>query len=145
MKIIIEPIADDDEEEIIIRSNSMDSDLLELIYTLKAGRSKLTAYQDDEILRLKPSDIYYFESVDNRVCACCETSVYEVKQKLYELERIYKNTDFIRISKSMIVNVSKIEKIVPMFNGRLEAVLNNKERVVISRQYVPDLKKKLGV
>ncbi len=145
MKIIIEPIADGDEEEIIIRSNSMDSDLLELIYTLKAGRSKLTAYQDDEILRLKPSDIYYFESVDNRVCACCETSVYEVKQKLYELERIYKNTDFIRISKSMIVNVSKIEKIVPMFNGRLEAVLNNKERVVISRQYVPDLKKKLGV
>lgn len=145
MKIIIEPIADGDEEEIIIRSNSMDSDLLELIYTLKAGRSKLTAYQDDEILRLKPSDIYYFESVDNHVCACCETSVYEVKQKLYELERIYKNTDFIRISKSMIVNVSKIEKIVPMFNGRLEAVLNNKERVVISRQYVPDLKKKLGV
>ena len=145
MKIIIEPLSEGAEEEIIIRSNSLDSELMELIYSLKAGRSKLTAFNDDEILKLAPNDIYYFESVDNRVCACCENSVYEVKQKLYELERIYENTDFIRISKAMIVNVSKISKIVPMFNGRLEAVLSNNERVVISRQYVPDLKKKLGV
>ncbi len=145
MKIIIEPLSEGAEEEIIIRSNSLDSELMELIYSLKAGRSKLTAFNDDEILKLAPGDIFYFESVDNRVCACCENSVYEVKQKLYELERIYENTDFIRISKAMIVNVSKISKIVPMFNGRLEAVLSNNERVVISRQYVPDLKKKLGV
>ena len=81
----------------------------------------------------------------NRVCACFKEIVHDVKQKLYELEKIYEHTDFIRISKAMIVNVSKISKIVPMFNGRLEAVLSNGERVVISRQYVPDLKKKLGV
>ncbi len=145
MKIIIEPLAEGEEEEIIIKSNNMDSDLLELIYALKAGRSKLTAFDNGQILKLAPGDIYYFESVDNHVCACCENSVYEVKQKLYELEQIYDNTDFIRISKAMIVNVSKIIKIVPMFNGRLEAVLRNSEKVVISRQYVPDLKKKLGV
>lgn len=145
MKIIIEPLAEGSEEEIIIRSNSLDSDLMELIYSLKAGRSKLTAFNGSEILKLAPNDIYYFESVDNHVCACCENSVYEVKQKLYELEKIYENTDLIRISKAMIANVSKITKIVPAFNGRLEAVLNNGERVIISRQYVPGLKKKLGV
>ena len=145
MKIIIEPLAEGAEEEIIIRSNNLDSDLMELIYSLKAGRSRLTAFNDGEILKLAPNDIYYFESVDNQVCACCENRVYDVRHKLYELERIYENTDFIRISKAMIVNVSKIAKIVPMFNGRLEAVLCNNERVVISRQYVPDLKKKLGV
>lgn len=145
MKIIIEPLTEGVEEEIIIRSNNFDSDLLELIYSLKTKRNKLTVYNDDEIIKLVPDDIYYFESVDNQVCACCESKVYEVKQKLYELEHIYDNTDFIRISKAMIVNVSKIVKIIPMFNGRLEAVLNNNERVIISRQYVPDLKKKLGV
>ncbi len=145
MKITIEPLPDGAEEEIIIKSNNLDSDLLELIYSLKAGRSRLTAFNDGEILKLTPGDIYYFESVDNHVCACCENSVYEVKQKLYELEQIYDRTDFIRISKAMIVNVSKISKIVPMFNGRLEAVLSNGEKVIISRQYVPEFKKKLGV
>ncbi len=145
MKITIESLPDGAEEEIIIRSNSLDSEMMELIYSLKAGRSRLTAFHEGEILKLAPGEIYYFESVDNRVCACCEKQVYEVKQKLYELEQIYAHTDFLRISKAMIVNVSKISKMIPMFNGRLEAELTNGERVVISRQYVPDLKKKLGV
>lgn len=145
MKITIESLPDGAEEEIIIRSNRLDSELMELIYSLKAGRSRLTAFHGGEILKLAPGEIFYFESVDNRVCACCEKQVYAVKQKLYELEQIYAHTDFLRISKAMIVNVSKISKMIPMFNGRLEAELANGERVVISRQYVPDLKKKLGV
>ena len=64
---------------------------------------------------------------------------------MYELEEIYKQTDYVRISKSMIVNISKVNKIVPMFNGRLEGVLCNGEKVIITRQYVANLKKKLGI
>lgn len=145
MKITIENLPDGEEEEIVIRCNELDSELMQLIYSIKLGRSKLTAYGGDEIFKLAPNEIYYFESVDDRVCACCEKNVYEVKQKLYELEQIYAHSYFLRISKSMIVNVSKISKIIPMFNGRLEAELSNGERVVINRQYVPDLKKKLGM
>lgn len=145
MKITIEPLPPNGEEEIVIRTDNLDDSIMELIYSLKTQRSKLVAFQNGEILKLSPDMIYYFESVDNRVCACCEKAVCEVKQKLYELEAIYSNTDFVRISKAMIVNVSKITRIVPMFNGRMEAVLSNGERVVISRQYMPDLKKKLGI
>ena len=145
MKITIEPIAEGQEEEIVIRSNSIDNELMELIYSLRAGRSRLTAYAEDGIVKLDSREVFYFESVDNKVCACCEKNVYEIKQKLYELEGIFEHTDFVRISKAMIVNVGKISKIIPTFNGRLEAVLKNGERVVISRQYVPDLKKKLGI
>ncbi len=145
MKITIENLPDGAEEEIIIRSNNPDSKMMELIYALASGRNKLTAFSGGEIIKLPPDDIYYFESVDNKVCACCEKDVFEIKQKLYELEEIYSHTDFLRISKAMIVNVEKISKLVPMFNGRLEAVLYNGEKVIISRQYVPELKKKLGI
>ncbi|MBQ2775235.1 MAG: LytTR family transcriptional regulator DNA-binding domain-containing protein [Clostridia bacterium] len=145
MRIIIEELPDGEEEEIIIRTNGMDSDIMELIYAVKAGRSRITAFTQDGLIKLDSKEIFYFESVDNKVYACCEKSVYEVKEKLYELEKIYENTDFVRISKAMIVNVSKINKIVPMFNGRLEAALTNGEKAVISRQYVPELKKKLGI
>lgn len=145
MKITIETLPDGAEEEIIIRSNSMDSYIMELIYALKAGRSRITVFDGDGVVKLDSKEIYYFESVDNKVFACCEKNVYEVKQKLYELEKVYEHTDFVRISKAMIVNVSKIIKIVPMFNGRLEALLENNEKVVISRQYVSDIKKKLEI
>lgn len=145
MKITIEALADGAEEEIIIRTNTMDSDIINLIYAVKAGRNRLTAFYENEIVQLDSKEIYYFESVDNKVYACCEKKVFEIKQKLYELEEIYKQTDFVRISKSMIVNISKVSKIVPMFNGRLEGVLCNGEKVIITRQYVANLKKKLGI
>ena len=145
MKITIEALADGAEEEIIIRTNTMDSDIINLIYAVKAGRNRINAFYENEIVQLDSKEVYYFESVDNKVYACCEKKVFEIKQKLYELEEIYKQTNFVRISKSMIVNISKVSKIVPMFNGRLEGVLCNGEKVIITRQYVANLKKKLGI
>ena len=145
MKITIEALADGAEEEIIIRTNTMDSDIINLIYAVKAGRNRITAFYENEIVQLDSKEVYFFESVDNKVYACCEKKVFEIKQKLYELEEIYKQTNFVRISKSMIVNISKVSKIVPMFNGRLEGVLCNGEKVIITRQYVANLKKKLGI
>ena len=64
---------------------------------------------------------------------------------LYEIEQAFAYTDFLRISKSVIVNVAKIAYVKPIFNGRFEAKLKNDEKVIVSRQYVLDLKKKLGI
>ncbi len=145
MKITIETPGPGEEEEIIIRCAALDEGLLNLIYALKAGRDKLTAYAGQEIVMLSPKQVYYFESVDNKVFAYCEKEVYEVRRKLYELERDYAGNDFLRISKSTIVNLSKISHMAPIFNGRFEARLKNGEKTVISRQYVAALKKKLGI
>lgn len=92
-----------------------------------------------------PSDIYYFEAVDNKVFAYCKQSVYEVKERLYQLEEVIEELPFMRISKSMIVNTGKILHISPALGGRFEAVLENDEKVIISRLYVPILKNKFGV
>ena len=45
----------------------------------------------------------------------------------------------------MILHASKINYVSPAFNGRFEARLINDERIIISRQYVPNLKKILGI
>jgi DNA-binding LytR/AlgR family response regulator len=104
----------------------------------------LIAYVGNEIHRVSPSDIFYIETVDNKTFLYCESDVYEAKQKLYELEEL-RMTDFLRISKSVIVNLSKIKSLAPSMSGKLEATLKNGERVVISRQYVNELKKNLGI
>lgn len=144
MKITVEtPI--EGEDEIIIRCKELDEELMSLISTVGQWRRRITGYKDKAIVQLVPADIYYFESVDNKVFAYCEKDVFEVKEKLYELESAYKNTDFQRISKSVIANISFIEAVIPILGARLEAKLKNGERVIISRQYVPELKKKLGI
>lgn len=52
---------------------------------------------------------------------------------------------FVRVSKSVILNVNKIKSLAPAFGGRYEALLKNGEKIIISRQYVSSLKEVLGV
>lgn len=145
MKITILSPEPGQEDEIIIRCAQIDNRVLSLIQNLKGEKSKLTAYADDGITILDTKDVYYFEAVDNRVFAYCEKQVYEIRKKLYELENELTGTDFLRISKSAIVDLSKVIHLSAAFNGRLEAKLKNGEKIIISRQYVPILKKKLGL
>lgn len=145
MKITIQTPEQGQEDEIIIRCHHLDDRLMNLIFRLKSDTQKLTAYRDQEITVLRPGDVFYFESVDNKVFAYCEKEVYEIRRKLYELESDLTGMDFLRISKSVIVNMAKIAHLSPAFNGRLEARLKNGEKIIISRQYVPDLKKNLGI
>ena len=116
-----------------------------MIYAVKAGQEKITALQNGNYFRVAPEEIYYFEAVDNKVFLYLEKEVYETKLKLYELEDIFRGTDFFRASKSCIVNLAKVKSLSSAFNGRFEALMKNGEIVMISRQYVPVLKEKLGL
>ena len=145
MKIIIEDIGPDEDEEIIIRCREVDESILQLVNGLKIKKEKLAVRNGERILQIEPGGIYYFEAVDNKVFLYMQNSVYETKLKLYELERRFAGTDFFRVSKSVILNLAKVENFYPSFNGRFEALMKNGERIVISRQYVPLLKRKLGI
>ena len=63
--------------------------------------------------------------------------------RIYELEEMLGKGSFIRVQKGMILNLLKIRSIKPGLNGRYVALLKNKEEVIISRNYVPTLKKTL--
>lgn len=145
MKITIVDRPEGEEDEIIIRCRQMDGQMLKMIYALKACTEKLTAFKDGKISQVSPEDVYYFEAVDNKVFLYLEKEVLETKSKLYELEERYMGTDFLRVSKSVIMNLDKVKSLSPAFNGRFEANMKNGEKIVISRQYVALLKQKLGL
>lgn len=145
MKITIEDRPDGGEDEIIIRCKQIDEHLLKLVYALKAGQEKLTATKGTDIVQVMPGEIFYFEAVDNKVFLYLEKDVCETKLKLYELEERFRGTDFIRVSKSVILNLSKVKSLSPAFNGRFEATMKNGEKLIVSRAYVPVLKEKLGL
>lgn len=145
MKITIMDCMDGEEDEIIIKCRQMDEQLMKMIRAVKAGREKLVATKDGKIMQIPPNDIYYFEAVDNRVFLYLEKDVFETKYKLYELEERFRSADFLRISKSAILNLAKVKSFAPVLGGRFEANMKNGEKLVISRQYVPTLKEKLGL
>ena len=95
--------------------------------------------------RLKLAEVFHFEVVDDRSFLYTQAAVFEAKEKLYEFERLCAGSALFRSSKSMILNAEKIDYVRPSLSGRFEAVLSNGEKVVVSRKYVADLKRMLGV
>lgn len=145
MQIIIESSQPDEEDTVIVRCAQPDQRLISMLRAFQTVKTELTGYLDGRIVPLNYQDVFYFESNENRVFAYYQAEVYEVKYKLYELEELFAPLDFVRCSKSMIVNMEKIEYLSPLFSGKLEAHLKNGEKVIISRQYVNSLKSKLGI
>ena len=76
---------------------------------------------------------------------CIVRAVFKCRQKLYEFEELCRSSMLFRCSKSMILNADKIQYVRPSVSGRFEATLANNEKVIISRQYVGELKRLLGV
>lgn len=144
MKITIEIPMPGQEDEIIVRCANLDERLLKLIQSLRT-EDTLIGYIEDRIVKLSFKEVYYFEAVDNKVFSYTAKETYEIHKKLYEIEQEFEHTDFLRVSKSVIVNVSKIAYVKPILNGRFEAKLRNDEKIIVSRQYVSELKKKLGI
>ncbi len=145
MKIVIEEIGKNEEEELILRCHEMNEELLRLIQHIRTVGNGVVGFDGSNIHRLRLEDIFYFEVVDNKAFLYCDKEVYESKWKLYEFEAFSKGSSFFRASKSVILNADKIAFIRPAFSGRFEAVLLNKEKVIVSRQYVGELKKIMGV
>jgi len=145
MKISIEEIGREFEEEIIVKCHEVNDDILKLISKLKTEKAVVLGYDGCNIYRIRISDVYYFEAVDNKVFIYCKDKVFESKQKLYELEEMCQGKKFFRASKSTIINMTKVLSVRPSLSGRFESKLDNGEKVVISRQFVPILKEMLGL
>lgn len=145
MKITILEKNAGEEDELIVKCDYLDESMTRLINQFKTGKGKMRLYKDARIVLVEPSDILYFESVDDTVFAYTADSVYETKSKLYRLESELPARSFFRANKSVIVNLDKIGSLSPVFGGRFEAVLENGYKVVISRNYLNALKELLDL
>jgi DNA-binding LytR/AlgR family response regulator len=145
MKVTIVDIGPEEEEELILKCRFLDDELVNIINRFKQGGTKLTVYKESGMFFVEPAEVFYFESVDQKVFAYCACEVYQVRSKLYELLDELPGWVFVRVSKSVILNINKMKSLTPAFGGRYEALLKNGEKVIISRQYVSSLKEVLGV
>ncbi len=143
MKLETRKIPESEPETVEIRYHWITDEIQEIISFVKSRQGQLSALQDGKRFEVPVVDLFYAESVDDRLFLYTAADSYEIRMKLYELEDLLKNRCFFRVSKSMIVNLMKITSVRPALNGRFSAVLKNGEEIIISRKYVPALKQTL--
>ncbi|WP_070000119.1 LytTR family DNA-binding domain-containing protein [Cellulosilyticum sp. I15G10I2] len=145
MKVTIDESINYLETEIIIKCSEVNEETQKLILMLKNSEKKIFGVIGKATQLIDPHNILYFESVDKKTFIYTKEQVLESPLRLYEVESKLSDHDFFRASKSTIINMSKIEKLTPKLNGKLEVLLENNEKIIVSRQYVPILKEILGL
>lgn len=149
MKVVLEKAASPNDEGAVIKALSVTDEIRSAMDLLENNRRSIPVTDKEsmdygESLMLGTDLIYYAESVDKKTFIYTKDMCYETKHRLYELEEILSG-NFFRCSKSLIINIRKIKAVKSELNGRMIAELLNGEQIVISRNYVKDLKRKLGV
>lgn len=145
MKTKIEIIGSTEEEMICFRVYALTAEVKQKVRQIRELESTLYAKKNEATFKLSYSDIFYIESVDKKTFIYTQEEVYNVAERLYQLEEILPARTFLRVSKAMIVNLDKMMRITPSLSGRFEAVLQNQEKISISRSYVRKMKETLGI
>ena len=144
MKIVIDEHKQYGDVEIIIKCKKYDEDILSLLARIKAEDEKILGTLDKKDYIINEQDILYFDSVDKKCFIYTNDKVYETTLRLYEIENMLRFKGFFRATKSSIVNIAKIKSIQSAFNSVLTLEMENGEKLIVSRQYAPILKERLG-
>ena len=134
-----------DDIEVSVACPRIDERVQRIVSALGAFDRALVGERDGATYRLDVDDVCYAETVDGKTFLYTADAVYQTPLKLYELEERLAGTEFVRASKQMLVNFDHVKGIRPYLNARLQLMLDNGEAVIVSRQYAPVIKRKLGL
>ncbi|MBS6506674.1 MAG: LytTR family transcriptional regulator DNA-binding domain-containing protein [Paraclostridium bifermentans] len=141
MKIDIDIDKRYEEIQVILRSNEMNDETIEILEKLKTTKNKyILGKSDKKVYIVDIKDIFFFYSENQKVFVETEDFRYEVDERLYEIEENFKNTSFIRVSKFSIVNLKKVKNIDMSFSGNLTINFINGKKESISRRYISKIK-----
>ena len=104
----------------------------------------VTVADGERIIVLTPEETYMIRTENEDVVVYNKDRRYISNKRLYEMEALLGN-GFLRISKSTIINLRMIDYVEPAFNGMMMILLKNGSKDFISRKYLPQLKKYLGI
>lgn len=142
MRVSIRKILNKEEERVIIECVEITPEIKDIYSYVENKGQEIPGIIDGQYQKcFRLEDVFYFEALDEKVFAYTKEQVYEIKMRLYEVERSFENQHFVRCSKSVVLNLMLLDSISPALNGRFFAHMKNGERLMISRQYAPLLKK----
>ena len=145
MNVSIIENPDLNEDDVVIECKERNSDIDSAAELLREKGSRIIGVIDGRRFLICITDILYFESVDKSTFFYTSANVYRTELRLYEVYEKYYSRHFIRVSKSMVVNMLKIDEISPFLAGKLRLKLTNGEYIMVSRQYAAEIKHELGI
>jgi len=108
------------------------------------GKGVIIGSLDERMVVIDPEHIVLIRVESEKVYIVTYENTYRIGKRMYELLDIL-GKDFMQVSKSAAINLKYLESVEPSFNGVMLLHMKNGEKEYISRKFVPQLKKYLGL
>ena len=145
MKVSVDISPEYKEPFAVIHTDKVTDEIQQMIDSLSASDAPITAlWNEENIIVLKPTEIYMVRVEDGDTIIYGEKKKYRSRKRLYELANQL-GKQFMQISKTTLINLSYMDCIEPGFSGTLLLKLKNGSKDYVSRKYLPEFKKYLGL
>mgnify|MGYP002570824684 CR=1 FL=1 len=131
------------DDELILNYKQINAEVEAVLAFMEKHQKKLVGKSEGETIIFLPQEILYIEKVDEKTFACTMDKVIQLDVSLATAELVLDDESYFRCSKSMIVNVNKVEKLKSMPSNRIDATLVSGEHIIISRTYASDFRRLL--
>ncbi len=134
------------EIEILIKTAEFDDTVKEIMNKLSENKIRIIiGYANNKTAILEEDNIIRIYSANKKVYAKTLDAEYIVKIPLYEVFERLNQKKFVRISNAEIVNLKKIVELDLSFTGTICIKMSNGDISYVSRRYVSQIKKTLGI
>ena len=138
----------EDEIEVEVRASDENGAVKRLInYVNKFGkrdRNLLPVKTSDRIVTVKRDELIKVEVQGTRITYYTVSEVVKTTGRLYQiLENL--NDDFVQVSRHSVINLNYLESLESGFAGNMVAILAEGLKTDVSRRYLSDLERELGL
>ncbi len=145
MKVSVDISADYKEPYAVIYTDRVTDEIQRMIDIFSTSGNPVIALQNEEdLVVLQPNDIYMVRVEDGDTIIYGEKRKYRSRKRLYEISRQL-GKQFMQISKSTLINLSYMDSIESGFSGTLLLKMKNGCKDYVSRTYLPEFKRYLGL
>ena len=137
-----------DEIKVEVKSAEQDSTINKLLAYIskfdKQERSLLPIKTSDRIVTIKMNTLIKIEVQATGLTYYTTAEVVKTTGRLYQvLEAL--NDNFVQVSRHSIINLNYLESIENGFAGNMIVMLANNLKTDVTRKYLPELEKELGL
>ena len=137
-----------DEIKVEVKSAEQDSTINKLLAYIskfdKQERSLLPIKTSDRIVTIKMNTLIKIEVQATSLTYYTTAEVVKTTGRLYQVLEVL-NDDFVQVSRHSIINLNYLESIENGFAGNMIVMLANNLKTDVTRKYLPELEKELGL
>ncbi len=106
----------------------------------------ITLWKDNKLVVVNIDDIYYCEARERETLVYTKNNEYIAKSSILEFEKKLSQDKFFKTHRSYIVNITKIEEIIPWFNSTYKLKLIDVDNeIYVSRSKIKEFRQVMNI